>query len=80
MKYIMVYDTLNFTDSIECNSFEEAKDTMIEVYKGWMRELSDASTDDWNAMIENCDCWIETCDGEESLSFEELDAIGWTRR
>lgn len=89
----VIWNTVNDTDGIDCDSLEEAKGLATDILIGWMIEelngktsatLSEEERDSWNYMIYNCYTEIykydpDTDEYEEfySLSEEEEEAIGF---
>ena len=89
----VAYDTENDCDAIDCDTFEDAKDTLWSTYTGWM----DAERMDWNgeptpqqkkdwdfmlynsaAVVQKYDPDIDEYEDYWYPSDEELASWGWT--
>lgn len=86
-KYRAVYDASEFIDSIDCASFEEAKETVMDILSNWMEAcMVDhfGDPDEWNRMIMECTAWVEEYEEDTDYaediwypSDEALEQIGW---
>lgn len=70
--WMVIYDTDSVTDGIGCDSFEDAKDTTMELFCSWMNQErgdwkienneyapTDEQKDNWNYMIETCHIYVQ---------------------
>lgn len=80
----VIYDTENFCDSVDANSFEEAKETAIEILVNWVNEELDHYPVDFNEwseeQVENWDYFIYNCSVEivkYNPITDEYDGYDW---